>query len=151
MYKKQAIIFDCDGVLLKTDFIFEEIFNLKLKGNNKWDYFIKNCNSDRVSVIKSSFIFFLKMLQSDTTIFISTARNEKCKKETLEKLWKEGIIIPEENLYMRKENDYREAQEVKKDHLLEISKNYNIVAFIDDELANCEMAEKLGILGLKKV
>ena len=29
--------------------------------------------------------------------------------------------------------------------------SYDIIAFIDDDLANCEMAKELGILALRKV
>ena len=55
------------------------------------------------------------------------------------------------DLYMRKDGDYRSSQEVKKDHLIEISKNYDIIAFIDDELSNCQAASNEGILALRKV
>ena len=150
-FKEKAIIFDCDGVLLDTEFIFREILELNLKGDARWNYFIDNCNSDKVKPITNSTKFFFRFIQAGFHIFISTARNEKCKEETLNKLWKEGFIIPEDNLYMRKDGDYRVSQEVKKDHLIEISKNYDIIAFIDDELANCEMAKDFGILALRKV
>lgn len=153
MPKDKAIIFDIDGVLLDTSFIFEEIFELKLKGDAKWDYFMANCNSDRVSKIKGAIELYWQFSNGGHApyIFFSTARNEKCKEATLNKLWKEGFIIPDEGLFMRKNGDYRPATEVKKEHLLEIMKKYEIIAFIDDDLANCEMAKELGVLALRKV
>ena len=45
MCKKLAIVLDVDGVLLKSDIIHQEIFELKLKGDNMWDYFYEHCNS----------------------------------------------------------------------------------------------------------
>lgn len=149
---KNAVVFDVDGVLLNTSFIFKEILDLKLKGDAKWDYFMSNCNSNKVTVIPNSFEFFFKFLSfPETDIFISTARNEKCREETYAKLLKECFIIPQGNLYMRKDGDYRSSQEVKKEHLIEISKTHNILAFIDDELVNCEVAKEMGILALRKV
>ena len=141
---KKAIVLDIDGVLLKSDIIFEEIFNLKLRGDVKWDYFHQYCNSERVLFIKNIIPFL-----HGAYIILSTARNEKCRKETTERLLKEGLTF--EKLLMRKENDYRPSNEVKRDHLKEIMQNYEIVAFIDDDLANCEMAKDLGILALRKV
>ena len=149
---RSAIVFDCDNVLLNTAFIFKEILDLGLKGDAKWDYFIQNCNSDRVTSVPKASEFFFKILSyPNTDIFISTARNEKCREETYIKLMKECFIIPKENLYMRKDGDYRSSQEVKKEHLIDISKTHNIIAFIDDELANCEIAKEMGILALRKV
>lgn len=149
---RSAIIFDCDNVLLNTAFIFKEILDLGLKGDAKWDYFIQNCNSDKVTAVPKASEFFFKILSyPNTDIFISTARNEKCREETYIKLMKECFIIPKENLYMRKDGDYRSSQEVKKEHLIDISKTHNIIAFIDDELANCEIAKEMGILALRKV
>lgn len=150
MYKEDVIVFDVDGVLLNTEYIFKEIFNLKLKGDAKWDYFIKHCNSDRTQSYKNILDLWF-CLSSRYKIFISTARNEKCKKDTLYKLAKCCFFTTEDNLLMRKSNDYRPATEVKKEHLLQIMKNFNIILFIDDDLANCEMAKELGILTLRKV
>ena len=53
MDKKKAIVLDIDGVILNTAFLFEEIFNLKLKGTAMWDYFHEHCNSDRVKVMSN--------------------------------------------------------------------------------------------------
>ena len=43
------------------------------------------------------------------------------------------------------------ASEVKREHLIEIMKEFDIIAFIDDDLQNCEMAKELGILSLRRV
>lgn len=43
------------------------------------------------------------------------------------------------------------ATEIKHEHLEEIVSEFDIVAFIDDDLDNCEMAKKLGIMALRRV
>lgn len=151
MQKEKTVVFDVDGVLLKTDYIFEEIFKLKLKGDAKWDYFREHCNSERTEPFKDIVNLWYKLAIGYRKVFISTARNEKCREATHTKLWNCGFIIPEECLLMRKDKDYRSAVEVKKEHLFKIMENYDIVAFIDDDLANCEMAKELGILALRRV
>ena len=150
MYKDEAVLIDVDGVLLDTEYIFKEILDLKLKGDAKWDYFMKHCNSDRTEHFKN-FLELWYCLSNRYKIFISTARNEKCKQDTLYKLAKGCFFTTEDNLLMRKENDYRPATEVKKDHLLQVMKNFNVVVFIDDDIANCRMAKELGVLALWKV
>ena len=64
-------------------------------------------------------------------------------------LLKEHIIF--DYLYMRTDGDYRPSQEIKKEHLQDIMKHHEVVAFIDDDLSNCEMAKELGMLALRRV
>lgn len=148
--KDKCIVFDIDGVLLDTEYIFKEIFDLKLKGDAKWAYFMKFCNSERTQPTKSALELWY-CLSREYKIFISTARNENCKEATLHKLAENCFFTTEDNLFMRKDKDYRPAVEIKKEHLIQIMKNFDIVAFIDDDVANCEMAKELGITAFRKV
>ena len=148
MEKPKAIVLDVDGVCLDSSKIIEELFELKLKGDTKWDYFREHCNGDRVKTIESSRNFMNNMYKC-TYIILSTARNEKCKEATEKRLKNDGFLFNE--LYMRSQDDYSLASEVKKNHLLKIMESYDIIAFIDDDLANGEMAKELGILALRKV
>ena len=148
MAKRKAVVLDIDGVILKSSIIFKEIYDLQLRSDAMWDYFHKHCNSSRVVVLEN-IRPFIQSLGKDVIIIISTARNEKCKEATEKRLHEEGFYY--EALYMRGKDDYRLSHEVKKDHLQEISKNYDIIAFVDDELLNCQMAEKEGILALRRV
>ena len=147
---RRAIIFDLDGVLFDTSHIFKKLYELDLKGDAKWDYFHEHCNSDEVKLIPGVRKFF-SVIYNDPSlaIIISTARNEKVRKETETKLLEHGIIFDE--LYMRRDKDYRPSPEVKRDHLQEIMKSYEILVFIDDDITNCDMAKELGILALRKV
>ena len=92
---------------------------------------------------------FIRSFGENVVTVISTARNEKCRFQTSKKLWQYKIGF--EEMYMRALNDYREAEEVKKEHLIQIKEKYDIVCFIDDDLGNCEMAKDLGILALRVV
>lgn len=146
--RRKAIVIDIDGVCLQTDFILDEIHKLGLKGEEKWNYFHDNCNSDKVKVIPEM-QKIITLLHNGIYLFVSTARNEKCRKATTKKL-RDNLIFPN-YIYMRKQNDLRSACEVKREHLLQIMEEFDVIAFIDDDLQNCEMAKELGILALRRV
>lgn len=148
MEKPKAIVLDVDGVCLDSSTILKELFDLKLKGDAKWDYFREHCNGNRVNIIESSHNF-INNVYKYAHVILSTARNEKCREATEKRLKNNGFLFNE--LYMRSQDDYSLASEVKKNHLLKIMESYDIIAFIDDDLANCEMAKELGILALRKV
>ena len=145
--KRKCIICDLDNTLLDSEHILQEAEALDLYGDLKWDYFYNHCNDVEVipEILKLLNVFFINGI----TIIFSTARNKKCYDTTVEKLCKEGIYF--DKLLMRKDGDLRDACEVKKDHLIEIMKEYDIIAFIDDDLTNCNMAKELGILSLRVV
>ena len=39
MQKSKAIVIDIDGVILDSNLILKEIYDLKLKGDTMWSYF----------------------------------------------------------------------------------------------------------------
>ena len=150
---KNCIVLDVDGVILNTAFLFEEISNLKLKGDAKWDYFHKECNTERVKLIPGFEKFFLNLydikVNSNVDIILLTSRNEKVRKDTELKLRLEGVFF--DKLIMRPKNDYREAHILKKETLQDLQKEYNIIMYIDDDLNNCGAAKELGVFSLRKV
>ena len=147
---RRAIVIDIDGVLLNVEHIFKKIYELDLKGDAKWDYFHEHCNSDDVEAMPGVRDFFATLYNDiPLAIIISTARNEKIRQETIEKLVKHKVLF--DHMYMRRDGDYRPSAEVKREHLQEIMKNYRVTMFIDDEIANCEVAKELGILALRRV
>ena len=149
--KKKAIVCDIDGVVLDTQFILDEIHELGLKGEEKWEYFYENCNSDRVKAIETTKNFYttIRYEINDLWCISSTARNEKCSDATLKKLAREKIVF--DRSYWRKDGDLRPACEVKREYLLQIMEEFDVIAFIDDDLQNCKMAKSLGILSLRRV
>ena len=148
MNKQKAIVLDIDNVVLSSGFILQEIFEQKLKGDAKWDYFYQHCNSDRVKLM-SKIIPFIRSFPEDVVTIISTARSERCRRGTAKKLWQYKIGF--EEMYMRALDDYRPAEEVKREHLQKIMENYDVICFVDDSLENCEMAKDMGILALRCV
>ena len=148
MNKEKAVILDIDGVILDSTIILKEIYSLGLKGDNMWAYFHEHCNSPRVTLMKNA-RSLLENLKDSTHVILSTARNDKCRRSTEERLRKEGFHY--DFLYMRKDGDYRSSSEVKKDHLNQILQEFDVIAFIDDGLSNCQMAEREGIFALRKV
>ena len=146
--KNKAIVIDIDGVILNTEDILKEILRQKLKGDEMWEYFYENCNNSHIPLIKN-IVQFLDCLSPSIYIILSTARNERCRKGTEEKLKEENF--PYDALYMRNQEDLRPSSEVKKDHINHIKKNFEIIAFIDDDLSNCQMAKQEGLLALRKV
>ena len=148
--RRRAIILDLDGVILNTEPIFKELLIQDLKGDAKWDYFCENCNREDIELIPGFKDFYRVLTNAlPLAIIISTARNEKCRQATIEKLLKEHVVF--DHLYMRTDGDYRPSQEIKKEHLQDIMKNYEVVGFVDDDLNNCEAAKELGILALRRV
>ena len=121
--RRRAIVLDLDGVILNTEPVFKELLIQDLEGDAKWDYFCENCNREGIEGIKG-FKEFYKVLTNalPLAIIISTARNEKCRQNTIEKLLKEHIIF--DHLYMRPDGDYRSSAEVKEEHLKEIMESY---------------------------
>jgi FMN phosphatase YigB (HAD superfamily) len=145
--RDKAIVLDVDGVILNSDFILQEIHEKGLKGDEMWDYFYANCNSDRVQLMPNIKEFIRSF--GDVKLIISTARSEKVRPQTARKLTKHRIFFDE--MYMRDIDDLSSASCVKREHLDDIIKDYDIIAFIDDDLTNCQMAKELGILSLRKV
>ena len=145
--KQKAIVLDIDGVIFDSTFLIQEISNKALKGEEMWKYYYANCNSDRVKVKPQ--IYNILNGFKDCAFFISTSRNERCRRETEAKLNEAGIFP--DKIYMRQEGDLRESQELKQQHLQEIMKDYDIRLFIDDEIANCQMANNLGIFTMRLI
>lgn len=146
--KRKAIVCDIDGVLLDSSHVMQEAEDLELYGDLKWDYFYNHCNDVEV-ISETKRLLFLFWI-NDVTIVFSTARNKKCYESTVEKFRKEGIYF--DKLPMRKDGDLRPAYEVKKEHIEIVKRmDYDIIAFIDDDLDNCNMAKELGILALRRV
>ena len=145
--KQKAIVLDIDGVIFDSIFLLREIHDSALKGDEMWEYYYSNCNSDRVKVNK--FIYNLLQGYKSHALLISTSRNERCRKETEAKLNANGIFP--QRIYMRPDNDLRLAPELKQGHLKEIQKEFDIELFIDDEPANCRMAKDLGIFTMRVI
>ena len=146
------IIFDIDGVLADCS---HRLHYLKDKNYDKF-YSDEEIMKDKpIYDIMSIFIGLGNLneynMGSNKTIniFIS-ARNERCKKSTIQWLRdKLDIYIDEDEIYLRSENDYRPAHEVKEDLIKKHIGFKNILlAFDDDDQVN-EMYKKHGVMCYK--
>ena len=147
---RRAIVLDLDGTLFDTSVVFKEIYSAGLKGDDMWEYFYEHCNSERIKLLPGvKELFSLIYNDISLAIIVMTARNEKVREKTMEKLLKNKIYF--DHLYMRKDGDYRPSPEVKREYLLELMQRYEIIAFIDDDLENCTMAKELGIYSMRVV
>ena len=149
MDKQPIVVCDIDGVIFSTEYLLKEIYTLGLKGDKKWEHFYTNCNSERTHLVEGALDLIKIFQNSGVSIIFSTARNEKCRQETINRLVKSGITF--KDIFMRRDGDLRPSHEIKREHLEEIMQKGNIVLFIDDDLSNCEMAKSLGIQALRKV
>ena len=157
--KKNAIVWDIDNTLLDTRHLFEQ---------DSLDYFYEHCNDDDVPVIDKAKNFLDTLNHSqyykrdnyledgtssierlDYVTILLTARNEHNREATEDKLADAGIGY--DYLLMRADDDFREPPEVKRDYLIKLMEEYDIVAFIDDDSWNCAMARDLGLLALMVV
>lgn len=148
---KDAIICDIDGCVVDTDWIWSEIEKQKLEGLEKWDFFNKNsCNLEK-SKINPEMIMLLNGygVSNKNELIFSTARSEEIRTETRAMLHK---IFPDREflLFMRPADCVSTSDEVKKEHLVEILKNYNIKIAIDNENQNCQMYRKEKIPCLRR-
>ena len=143
---KKAIVIDIDGVILDSSKVLCEME--KLQGDEKWNYFNKYCNSDDIKLMPN-IKPFIYSFDKDVDVIISTARSEIIRSVTARKLTKHRVYFSD--MLMRDYNDYRDAIEVKKDHIKKIQTEYQIIAFIDDETDNLNMAKEMGILSMRIV
>ena len=149
MCKKLAIVIDIDGVILDSYQVLKDMYHKNLKDDSMWDYFHKNCNDTFQVPFMSNILLLMNALKPEIDIILSTSRNEKCRKQTEERLHREGINY--KKLLMRPQEDFRPSPEIKREHIAEILKDYTIIAFVDDDLSNCQMVSTLGILALRRV
>lgn len=148
------IVFDIDGVLADCSHRLHYI-----QGDNK-DYGKFYSNEE---VLKDKPIYnpiciirgvenINEFLNEEDEIIVTliSGRNERCKKSTIQ--WLRGklyIYIDEDEIYLRSENDYRPAHEVKEDLIKKHIGFENILfAFDDDDQVN-EMYKKHGVMCYK--
>ena len=145
------IVFDIDGVLADCSHRLHYI-----QGANK--YYDKFYSDDEV--LKDTPIPTLGDMLfdiqndnykgSDTDIKFVTARNIKCITTTVKWLERHfSIMVQEEHIHMRPENDYRPAHEVKEDLIKKHIGFKNIVFAFDDDYQVNEMYKNHGIMCYK--
>ena len=148
--KKKAIICDIDGCLLKTGHIINEAEEKGLKDSEKWAYFQRKAND----IYEVEFNFNLGDLlealnKQGYKIILSTARSSEIRSQTIRRL--KLHLSCDFELYMRDYDDVAPAPKVKKKHLKEIQKKYEVYLAIDDEDKNLDMFSSNGLYVMKSI
>lgn len=139
--KQKAIIVDLDGTLanisLRRHFV---------EGKNKdWKSFNSTIMTDTLNVWCRE---IMERMAVDHRIFIVSGRTDSLKAETI--IWLEKHFIKYDFLFMRRENDNRADQIVKKEIYLErIKPEYNILFVLDDRAKVVEMWREEGLVCLQ--
>lgn len=158
-YKQNCIIVDLDDTIAIEK---NRVDIPKSNSREEWDKFhldrqMYSLNEFKpaytiIDIIKSYYTSF----SLEPIIIFLTARedtfNGKIRKNTQLFIDTYFSSIPKENkmLFMRKENDYRKNNEVKRDILLNsILPHYDIIMAFDDEEDNIRMFREFGIPCLK--
>jgi len=122
---KKAIIVDIDGTLAD---VAHRLHHLEEKPQ-AWDSFHKELIHDKVNPWCVELIWALH--EKDFSIVLLTGRDDQYRELTLN--WLSENKIPYDKLYMRKMDDYRNDDEIKKDfYLNHIKKDYDILFAVED-------------------
>lgn len=148
--EKYVYIFDIDGVLADID------HRMEFLRNKDYEKFYSDEEMIKDREIRSGIELLRNLKRSrrdNTEIVFATGRPEKTRRITKTWLW--NNLQELDNLYMRKDGDYRPSDIVKVEQVskiledLKIDTNSSYVMFIDDDPKNVIAIEKnFGIRGL---
>ena len=130
------IIFDIDGTLADPK---DRLHFLKKKD---WNSFYDDCLDDAPI---HNVIYLLQELKKNHHIIIFTGRPERIKDKTL--LWLKANNISFDEIYFRKDGDYRPDYEIKEEMLKNL--NRSIWFAVDDRKQVVDMFRKNNILCLQ--
>jgi hypothetical protein len=139
--EKNIIIFDLDGTLAIIDERREKA--MKQNGKLNWEKFssdelIKK-DLPNVPVIKTAKLFH----QNGFKIYVLSGRSDKTSDITIQ--WLKKYNVPFDLLKMRKNNDTRPDEIIKKEFVLELGILENIFLILDDREKVVKMWRSLGL------
>ena len=136
--KRDCYIVDIDGTIADTEHRIHYITN----GHKNWDAWHANAHKDKPI---EEVIGILDMAsEAGIKIVLCTARDEKCRKDTIQ--WLVENDIPYDALYMRKLGDRRDDDIIKYELLQEIREaGYNPILALEDRDRVVKMWRAAGI------
>jgi FMN phosphatase YigB (HAD superfamily) len=147
MIKREAWIFDVDGTLVNVD----PILDILLGQDRASESFKKNYDAFHKESINCSphkdVVDMVWEVCDMLDIIIVTARKEKYR--ALTSRWLKTHNVPHDALFMRKDDDYREDYEVKKDILENINEYWEVKHAVDDNPSIIKLWEENGIATTK--
>jgi len=147
MVKREAWIFDVDGTLVDVDPILDILLGQDRASESfkkNYDAFHKasiNCNPHK------DVVDMVWEVCDTLDIIIVTARKEKYRGLTSK--WLKMHNVPNDALFMRKDDDHREDYEVKKDILDHINEYWEVKHAVDDNPSIIKLWEENGIATTK--
>jgi hypothetical protein len=135
-----SIIVDIDGTI--ADNMHRQSI-LEAEPKN-WDAFFSECHLD---LPIEPVVEIVQILDKYHSILIVTGRSDKYRELTT--LWLKKYEIPFEELYMRKDGDFRPDHEIKEEILHIIRQSYNPFLAIDDRQSVVDMWRRNGLICLQ--
>jgi phosphoserine phosphatase len=142
--KHNAALVDMDGTMADVSSIRHLVDGLKTKK----DFHAFHTASEFVPANKQAIDFCRRHHKAGDKILIVTARMEEWRQPTWRFAERELVIpygVPVERQYHRADGDYRKDREVKAEILVEIRKEFNVVAACDDNPNIVSLWEDEGI------
>lgn len=136
--RREAVLFDMDGTLADVSQIRERFMIGKYRN---FDAFHRN--SLWVPPHEEVLQMAYDADNAGYSIVISTARNEAYREVT--QAWLDKNNVNYENIYMRKDGDFRPDYQAKKDIHADITKHYDIVHAVDDRKEVIQLWQENGI------
>lgn len=138
----KAIIVDLDGTLCDVE---HRVHHVRSKPKN-WSAFNQAMDQDQPYFWCIELIAAMKA--RDYKIYFVTGRDENFREMTTAWLKRHNVIFDE--LYMRRDQDFREDSEVKEEiYLSKIEKNAQVLFVVDDRKSVVERWRKLGLTCLQ--
>jgi len=143
--KTKAIICDLDGTLI--DCTHRRHF---VEGEKKdWKSFLDPENIKKDTINKWCYNLLIAISREGYEIIFVTGRNESTREITIENMESRNCYYTDD-LFMRKDGDYRPDSVIKKEIYHEhIEPNYDILFCIDDRKCVTEMWRSLGLICLQ--
>lgn len=128
--RKMAVCFDMDGTAVDVRDV-RKYLNIPLKNGKKRRDFDSFHRMSEFSPAHDDVVEMMRDAHAaGFAVLITTARSEPYR-ETTQK-WLDDRGIPYENIFMRKEGDFRSDYEVKKEMFQKINMYYDVVRCVDD-------------------
>ncbi len=143
---QKSIIIDLDGTLVANQNRPPSMY-IEPTGGTDWDAW----NADAVADPPAKWCVDMveAMYEKGYKILFVTGRREIHRQTAVNWLTHHLPDITDYELFMRRENDFREASVTKLDLLTtKILPRYDVVFAVDDLKENCEMFRSLGIIAL---
>jgi len=138
--KEIAFIFDIDGTIASMNYRRHLI-----EGEHQdWEEFYKQSLGDKPIEQTIKLAYWCK--NENIPIFFCTGRQEAYRQTTIDWLAKQNLYTHDYSLLMRHELDKRKADEVKRDMLHIVRKQYNVLLALENEETITKMYRKEGIL-----